>query len=80
VSISERHPGGLKAQKMEPRPHVIVVEDEPTQRHLLVDYLARQNFRVSGVNGGAELRKLVARERPELVRSMSVCRMRMASP
>ena len=52
---------------MEPRPHIIVVEDEPTQRHLLVDYLARQNFRVSGVNGGAELRKLVARERPELV-------------
>ena len=52
---------------MEPRPHIIVVEDEPAQRHLLVEYLARQNFRVSGVSGGAELRKLVARERPVLV-------------
>ena len=52
---------------MEPRPHIIVVEDEPAQRHLLVDYLVRQNFRVSGVSGGAELRKLVARERPALV-------------
>jgi DNA-binding response OmpR family regulator len=58
---------GLKAQKMEPRPHIVVVEDEPAQRHLLVDYLARQNFRVSGVSGGTDLRKLVARDRPALV-------------
>ena len=48
-------------------PHIVVVEDEATQRHLLVDYLARQNFRVSGVTGGADLRKLVERDRPALV-------------
>src|SRR5215472_16345055 len=47
--------------------HIVVVEDEATQRHLLVDYLARQNFRVSGVTGGADLRKLVERELPALV-------------
>src|SRR5262249_49942266 len=58
---------GLKALKMEPGPHIVVVEDEPAQRHLLVDYLARQNFRVTGVSGGADLRKLVARDRPALV-------------
>jgi len=52
---------------MEPRPHIAVVEDEPTQRHLLVDYLARQSFRVSGVSGGTDLRKLVERDRPALV-------------
>src|SRR5262249_34369071 len=52
---------------MEPRPHIIVVEDEPAQRHLLVDYLVRQNFRVSAVGGGADWPKLVARERPALV-------------
>jgi len=52
---------------MDPRPHIVVVEDEPAQRHLLVDYLARQNFRVSGVSGGAALRKLVERDRPALV-------------
>jgi DNA-binding response OmpR family regulator len=52
---------------MEPGPHIVVVEDEPTQRHLLVDYLAGQNFRVTGVSGGADLRKLVARDRPALV-------------
>ena len=52
---------------MDHRPHIVVVEDEATQRHLLVDYLARQNFRVSGVSGGGALRKLVERDRPVLV-------------
>jgi len=52
---------------VERRPYIVVVEDEATQRHLLVEYLARQNFRVSGVDCGAALRKLAARERPALV-------------
>jgi DNA-binding response OmpR family regulator len=52
---------------MDHGPHIVVVEDESTQRQLLVDYLARQNFRVSGVDGGAALRKLVERELPGLV-------------
>jgi DNA-binding response OmpR family regulator len=52
---------------MDQRPHIVIVEDEATQRHLLVNYLARQDFRVSGVNGGTALRKLVARDRPALV-------------
>ena len=49
------------------RPHIVVVEDEITQRRLLVDYLTRQNFRVSGADGGTALRKLVEREMPALV-------------
>jgi DNA-binding response OmpR family regulator len=49
------------------RPHIVVVEDEATQRQLLVDYLAKQNFRVTGVAGGAALRTLVDRERPAVV-------------
>jgi two-component system phosphate regulon response regulator OmpR len=52
---------------MDHRPHIVVVEDEPTQRGLLVDYLGRQNFRVTGVEGGAPLRRLVERELPALV-------------
>ena len=52
---------------MDSRPHIIVVEDEITQRSLLVDYLARQNFRVTGVDRGISLRKLVERELPALV-------------
>jgi hypothetical protein len=35
-----------------------VVEDEMTQRRILVDYLSRQSFRVNGANGGTALRKL----------------------
>jgi len=52
---------------MDHRPHIVVVEDEPAQRQLLVDYLARQGFRVDGVDGGAALRRLVGRDQPSLV-------------
>jgi DNA-binding response OmpR family regulator len=51
---------------MDPRPHVVVVEDEAMQRQLLADYLAGQNFRVSAVDGGAALHRLVEREAPAL--------------
>jgi class 3 adenylate cyclase len=52
---------------MDPRPHIIVVEDEATQRQLLADYLAAQNFRVSAADGGAALHRLVELEAPALV-------------
>ncbi len=48
-------------------PHIVVVEDEATQRQLLVEYLGRHNFRVSGVEGGTALRRLCERELPALV-------------
>src|ERR1700758_3662228 len=48
-------------------PHIVVVEDEATQRQLLVDYLGRQNFRVGGVDSGTALRRMVERELPALV-------------
>jgi two-component system phosphate regulon response regulator OmpR len=52
---------------MDPRPHIVVVDDEAMQRQLLVDYLGKQNFRVSSADGGPALRKLVEREVPTLV-------------
>ena len=52
---------------MDPRPHIVVVEDEAVQRQMLADYLARQNFRVTGLADGAALRRLVERELPALV-------------
>src|SRR5256714_2828088 len=52
---------------MDQRPHIVVVEDEATQRQLLVDYLGRQNFQVTGVDGGTPLRRLVERDLPALV-------------
>src|SRR5215472_2086894 len=54
-------------EAMDPRPHIVVVEDEATQRQLLADYLSEQNFRVSAVDGGAALHRLVDREAPALV-------------
>lgn len=52
---------------MDHRPHIVVVEDEATQRQLLVEYLGRQNFRVSSADGGTALRRLVERELPSVV-------------
>ena len=52
---------------MDERPHIVVVEDEAAQRTLLVEYLGRQNFRVSGADGGTALRRMVERELPALV-------------
>jgi DNA-binding response OmpR family regulator len=55
------------AAGLDPRPHIVVVEDEPTQRQLLVDYLSRQNFTVTGVESGRELRQLAAQQLPAVV-------------
>jgi two-component system phosphate regulon response regulator OmpR len=52
---------------MDRRPHIVVVEDEAAQRQLLVDYLGKQNFRVSGADGGSALRRLLERDLPALV-------------
>src|SRR4029434_10420037 len=49
------------------RQHIVVVEDEVAQRQLLLDYLSRQGFRVTGFESGAGLRRLVERELPALV-------------
>jgi two-component system phosphate regulon response regulator OmpR len=52
---------------MDNRQHIVVVEDEPAQRQLLLDYLSRQGFRVTGFESGLGLRSLIARELPALV-------------
>ena len=38
---------------MDHRPRIVVVEDEATQRQLPVDYLDKQNFRVSAAETAA---------------------------
>ena len=52
---------------MDKRQHIAVVEDEVAQRQLLLDYLSKQGFRVSGFESGSGLRRLVERELPDLV-------------
>jgi len=46
---------------------IVVVEDEVTQRDMLVHYLSRHEFRVNGAEDGATLRRLVDRDLPSLV-------------
>jgi DNA-binding response OmpR family regulator len=38
-----------------PRPHVLVVDDDEALRRVVDEYLEQNDFRVSGVGGGAEL-------------------------
>jgi class 3 adenylate cyclase len=52
---------------MDDPPHIVVVEDETTQRDLLVDYLSRRGYRVSGLQSGHCLRQLINSELPSLV-------------
>lgn len=46
---------------------IVVVEDEPSQRQVLVEYLSRQQLRVVGAESAAALREALAREMPALV-------------
>jgi DNA-binding response OmpR family regulator len=52
---------------MDKRQHIVVVEDEPAQRQLLLDYLTKQGYRVTGFESGVGLRRIVERELPALV-------------
>lgn len=57
----------MAVRSKDPRPHVIVVEDEQFQRETLTDFLDENGYRASGVESGAALRKLVERDPPALV-------------
>jgi DNA-binding response OmpR family regulator len=50
-----------------PRPHVLIVDDDETVRRLVDDYLVQNDFRVSGVGGGAELMGALATQVIDLV-------------
>lgn len=48
-------------------PRILVVEDEATQRTMLVEYLTRQGFQVTGLTDGPALRRTMVSVRPALV-------------
>ncbi|HXW73441.1 MAG TPA: response regulator transcription factor [Steroidobacteraceae bacterium] len=50
-----------------PLPHVLVVDDDAAVRQLVDEYLGQNDFRVSGVSGGAELMSLFRSEVIDLV-------------
>ena len=47
--------------------HLLIVDDDPGIRELLVDYLRRQGLRASGAADGREMRRVLARERVDLL-------------
>ncbi|MFN4018253.1 MAG: response regulator [Reyranella sp.] len=55
------------ARPKDHRPHLIVVEDEAFQRDTLIEFLGANQYRASGVESGAALRKLVEKDPPALV-------------
>jgi len=52
---------------MDWRPHIVVVEDEAAGRQLLIGYLSKRGYRVTGFASGVGLRRMVEREIPNLV-------------
>ena len=73
VSLNQRHNRGLhtKAATDKPMnpdtPYLLVVEDEPTQRQILTEYLSRQGLRVAAVPDGRLMREALLAELPQLL-------------
>ena len=49
------------------KPYLLLVEDEPTQRQILGEYLSRQGLRVSAVANGALMREAIGVEVPQVL-------------
>jgi DNA-binding response OmpR family regulator len=52
---------------MKPRTNLLIVDDDPTVRDLLLEYLGDQGFAVRAVADGAAMRAEIERELPDLV-------------
>lgn len=48
-------------------PHIIAVDDDPSIRSLVVEYLSEHGFRVTPVANGAEMRRACADDPPALI-------------
>jgi two-component system OmpR family response regulator len=61
----QRATGGQEAPA--PRPHVLVVDDDPDLRELMGSFLRRQGLEVSLAQDGRELDGVLGRARPDLI-------------
>jgi two-component system, OmpR family, response regulator len=52
---------------MSERQHIVVVDDEAPAREMVRDYLRMHGFEVTTCDGGASLRRLLARQNPDLI-------------
>ncbi len=51
---------------MNTAPRLALVEDDPTQRHIVVEYLARHGLRPAAFGSGAEFRRAATEALPDL--------------
>jgi two-component system, OmpR family, response regulator len=49
------------------RQHIVVVDDEAPARELVGEYLRLHGFEVTACDGGASLRRTIARQKPDLI-------------
>ena len=52
---------------MSERQHIVVVDDEAPAREMVADYLRIHGFEVTTCDGGASLRRAIARQKPDLI-------------
>jgi two-component system, OmpR family, response regulator len=52
---------------MSERQHIVVVDDEAPAREMVGDYLRMHGFEVTACDGGASLRRTIAKQRPDLI-------------
>lgn len=53
--------------RMEALDHILIVDDDPDIREMLIEYLNRQGLRASGASDGKGMREVLARERVDLL-------------
>ena len=59
-SVTSTRPGGLSAPALVP--HIAAVDDDPSVRSLIAEYLTKYDLRVTAVGSRSELDELLARE------------------
>jgi DNA-binding response OmpR family regulator len=52
---------------MSGRQHIVVVDDEAPAREMVAEYLRMHGFAVTTCDGGASLRRTIAKQRPDLI-------------
>jgi two-component system OmpR family response regulator len=52
---------------MSERQHIFVVDDEAPAREMVAEYLRLHGFEVTACDGGASLRRTIARQKPDLI-------------
>jgi two-component system OmpR family response regulator len=52
---------------MSERQHIVVVDDEAPAREMVAEYLRMHGFAVTACDGGASLRRTIAKQKPDLI-------------